>query len=416
MPTPPNTNIRVAIIGGGPAGLMAAEVLCQAGLAVHLFDSMPSVGRKFLLAGKGGLNITHAEAFEQLLTRYGTSTPFLTPYLQTFTPNDLRTWLTTLGIDTFVGSSARVFPVGMKAAPLLRAWLARLKQQGLKVHTRHQWLGWHNDDIRQLRFQTPLGESIINAESTILALGGGSWPQLGSTGAWTEILQSQDIPVNALQPANCGFKCAWSDYLQQHFAGQALKSCRLQFTDLQQQTQERRGECIITTYGLEGGMIYALSADLRTAIEQQGEVAIWLDLLPDLTPGQISERLAAPRDKQSLSNYFRKRLHLDSVKIALLREILSASALTDPQQLGPALKALPLTLTATQPLAEAISSAGGVAWSAMSPQLMLTQLPGVFCAGEMLDWEAPTGGYLLTACLATGRAAGQGALQWLKIK
>lgn len=402
----------VAIIGAGPAGLMAAEVLVTAGANVDVYDAMPSAGRKFLMAGKGGMNITHAEAFEQFLTRYAGHRRDLEPSLRDFNPESLRAWVKDLGIETFVGSSGRVFPTEMKAAPLLRAWLHRLREAGVRFHMRHRWQGWTSGS--ELSFVNDTGELLIKTDAVVLALGGGSWPQLGSTGSWQTLLAQRDIEVLPLKPANCGFEVAWSEYFRQLFAGQPLKSVRLTFTNAHAVTFSQTGELMLTDYGLEGGLIYACSALLRDEIAVTGSANILLDLCPDRDIRNISSRLSMPRGKASVSNHLRKRLNLEGAKSALLREVLSATEMQHPQKLAGTLKALPLTLSATRPLAEAISSAGGVGFRALDSHLMLRQMPGTFCAGEMLDWEAPTGGYLLTACLATGRTAGLGALSWLQ--
>ncbi|TPQ29486.1 TIGR03862 family flavoprotein [Methylomonas koyamae] len=401
----------VAIVGAGPAGLMAAEVLSRAGVKVSVYDAMPSAGRKFLMAGKGGMNITHAEAFDTFVTRYPARRAELEPILKAFTPDDLRAWINQLGIDTFVGSSGRVFPTEMKAAPLLRAWLHRLRSGGVQFKMRHRWLGWADGG---LRFATPDGERLIHADATVLALGGGSWPQLGSTGAWTEILAERGIGLSPLRPANCGFETRWSDVFRQRGAGQPLKSVVASFRNESGETFSQQGELTVADYGLEGGLIYALSAPLRDAIASAGSATLWLDLLPDRSPENIVERLAKPRGKDSLSNHLRKRLGIDGVKTLLLREVLTADKMNDPAQLAAALKALPIQLHRPRPIAEAISTAGGVEFAELDQSLMLRKLPGVFCAGEMLDWEAPTGGYLLTACMASGRMAGMGVDEWLK--
>ena len=401
----------VAIIGAGPAGLMAAEVLSQAGIKVDVYDAMPSAGRKFLMAGKGGMNITHAEPLEQFLTRYAGRRIELEPILRDFSPDKLRAWVSELGIETFVGSSGRVFPTEMKAAPLLRAWLHRLREAGVRFHMRHRWLDW---DEKGLRFDTPVGELVVQTDTVILAMGGGSWPQLGSDAAWLPVLQHLNIEVAPLQPANCGFTIAWSGFFRDKFAGQPLKGVRLSFNSMQAEQFSQVGELMLTEYGLEGGLIYACSAMLRDEINTLGSAHIVMDLCPDRDLNDVIERLSKPRGKTSLSNHLRKRLNLDGVKTAILREALSAEQMNKPEMLANIIKALPITLLATRPLAEAISSAGGVSFSACNKNLMLKNRPGVFCAGEMLDWEAPTGGYLLTACLATGRAAGLGALEWLK--
>mgnify|MGYP001320465185 CR=1 FL=1 len=404
--------IPVAIIGGGPAGLMAAEVLAYAGIAVQLFDAMPSPGRKFLMAGKGGLNITHTEERDLFLSRYTTRRAELTPIIDAFTPETLRQWMRGLGIDSFVGSSGRVFPSGMKAAPLLRAWLHRLRQTGVRLHMRHRWTGW--DENGHLRFLTPAGETGITAAATILALGGGSWARLGSDGAWVPMLAGRGIAIAPLQAANCGFDTGWSAHFRERFAGQPVKSLAARHTDDPVDSPARRGEFMISATGVEGSLIYAFSARLRDEIAAGGSATLNLDLLPDRDESGIAAEIARPRGSRSLASHLQSRLGLKGVKTGLLRELLPGEVFQQPERLAAAIKALPLRLIAPRPLDEAISTAGGVSFAALDPALMLRQLPGVFCAGEMLDWEAPTGGYLLTACLATGRAAGLGALAWLK--
>jgi uncharacterized flavoprotein (TIGR03862 family) len=399
------------IIGGGPAGLMAAEVLATAGIAVELFDAMPSVGRKFLLAGKGGMNITHSEPLEPFLSRYGARREAVEPLVRGFDPDALRAWIHGLGIPTFVGSSGRVFPEGMKSAPLLRAWLHRLRELGVRIHVRHRWLGW--DEAGALRFASPAGEVQASAPAVILALGGASWARLGSDGAWVPLLTARGVPIAPLRPANCGFECAWSEHFRSRFAGQPLKPVVLSFTDDEGVEHRRQGELMVTEHGLEGGLIYALSALLREAIAQQGQATIHLDLVPGRTLDRLTAELARPRGAASLAKHLKARAGIEGVKAGLLREVLPGAQLDDPARLARTLKALPLTLTAPRPIDEAISSAGGVMFEALDEHLMLRSLPGVFCAGEMLDWEAPTGGYLLTACFASGRAAGLGALAWL---
>jgi len=399
----------VAIIGGGPAGLMAAEVLIKSGIKVDVYDAMPSVGRKFLMAGKGGMNISNAEPFDRFLTRYGASRSYIETLLSDFGPGALVAWLKELGINTFTGSSGRIFPTDMKAAPLLRAWLHRLRAAGVVFHVRHQWLGWtENSD---LRFNTANGEKTSAADATILALGGGSWPQLGSTGAWVPLLHNKSVTINPLKPANCGFEVDWSEYFRSRFAGQPLKSVQLSLIAAGQQVSQK-GEFVITQTGLEGGLIYSLSALLRDEIAAVGRVTIYIDLVPDNDVGTLLGKVSMPRGKQSLANHLRKRLKLSAVKIALLHEVLSTDDCADPMRLCTTIKALPIKLTGARPIEEAISSAGGICFSAIDDKLMLSAMPGVFCAGEMLDWEAPTGGYLLTACFATGRMAGLGALAW----
>ena len=408
---------RAAIIGGGPAGLMAAEVLLAGGVQVDLYDAMPSVGRKFLLAGKGGLNITHAEPADKFLLRYGARKAQVAPLLENFGADALRAWVYDLGIDTFVGTSQRVFPKEMKAAPLLRAWLHRLRAAGLRIHVRHRWTGWTDVDGLHggmLRFATPAGEQIVQADCTVLALGGGSWARLGSDGAWVPLLAERGVPIAPLQPSNCGFEIAWSEYLRERFAGQPVKAVAATLTDALGVTQRRQGEFVIADYGVEGSLIYALSAPLRDTIAAQGSVMLTLDLAPDKDLTRVLTEVTHPRGSRSLSSHLQGRLGIKGVKAALLREVLSAAEMHDPQRLAATIKALPLRLTATRPLDEAISSAGGVPFESLDEQLMLKALPGVFCAGEMLDWEAPTGGYLLTACFASGRAAGSGALTFLR--
>ncbi|MCB8927576.1 MAG: TIGR03862 family flavoprotein [Ardenticatenaceae bacterium] len=395
-----------AIIGGGPAGLMAAEQLAQGNVTVTVYDGMRSVGRKFLLAGRGGLNITHSEPFDQFVGRYGRSQPHLAPLLNQFGPDELRAWVHNLGIETFVGSSGRVFPTEMKAAPLLRAWLKRLRATGVTFQMQHRWLGWANDGA--LRFATPDGETSVQADAVILALGGASWPKLGSDGGWVPLLQARGVDIAPLLPANCGFDVAWSDYFREKFAGSPVKTIELHHQDFHQ-----RGEFVITETGVEGSLIYAASAGLRDAILANGRTVCHLDLLPDRTEAQIAKSLAKPRGSRSMASHLQSRLRLKGVKAGLLRDVVPAEDFADPHKLAVAIKALPLTLTTPRPLAEAISTAGGVTFATLDESLMLQALPGVFCAGEMLDWEAPTGGYLLTACFATGRAAGLGALNWL---
>ncbi len=402
-----DVRFNVAVIGGGPAGLMAAEVLAQGGARVEVYDAMPSVGRKFLMAGKGGMNITHAEPLDAFLSRYGARRADIEPLLRAFTPSDLREWIHGLGIATFVGSSGRVFPEGMKAAPLLRAWLHRLRENGVHFHARQRWCGW--DANGALRFSDAGGERLVRTDAVVLALGGGSWPQLGSDGGWLPLLAQHGIAIAPLRPANCGFEVQWSAHLRERFAGEPLKSVAASFGGI-----DKQGECMITGHGIEGGLIYALSAALRDEIERSGEAILHLDLLPDWPEERVRKEVAHPRGARSLASHLQSRLGLKGVKANLLREALSAEQMHDTALLARTIKRLPLRLTAARPLAEAISTAGGVAFEALDAQLMLRQLPGVFCAGEMLDWEAPTGGYLLSACLASGRAAGQGALAWLQ--
>jgi len=402
-------NTHVAIIGGGPAGLMAAEVLSQAGIRVDVYDGMPSVGRKFLLAGVGGMNITHSEAYPAFLARYAERAPQIAPLLRAFDADALCQWIHQLGIDTFVGSSGRVFPTDMKAAPLLRAWLKRLRDSGVVIHTRHRWLGW--DTSGALRIASPEGEISVNPDATLLALGGGSWSRLGSDGAWMLPLEQRGVDLAPLQPSNCGFEVqAWSELMVSKFAGAPLKNIAIGLND----DIPRLGECVITATGIEGSLIYALSAPIREEINRYGAGVIHIDLLPGRPVDKLQAALSKPRGSRSMAKHLHSQVGIDGVKAALLRELTDAETFADPALLARAIKALPLTLVKTRPLDEAISTAGGVRFEAMDEHLMLKALPGVFCAGEMLDWEAPTGGYLLTGCFASGRAAGLGIVQWVK--
>ena len=397
----------MAVVGGGPAGLMAAEVAAQAGLAVDLFDAMPSVGRKFLLAGKGGLNLTHGEPIEPFLGRYGDRRGVLEPIVRGFDPCALRAWATGLGIATFVGSSGRVFPSDLKAAPLLRRWLHRLREGGVRFHMRHRWIGWAGSNA--LRFATPDGELSHPADAIVLALGGASWPRLGSDGAWQPLLAGAGADVAPLKPSNCGFDVEhWSDHLRIRFAGAPLKNVALRCGGFAQ-----RGEFVITETGVEGSLVYAASATLRGAIERDGRALAEIDLLPDRDSAFVNAEVARPRGSRSMPTHLKSRLGLDGAKAALLHELLPRETFVDPVALASAIKSLPIVLSAPRPIAEAISSAGGVRFEALDEHLMLRR-PGVFCAGEMLDWEAPTGGYLLSACFATGQRAGQGAIAWAR--
>jgi uncharacterized flavoprotein (TIGR03862 family) len=402
----------VVIIGGGPAGLMAAEVASRAGLPVHLYDAMPSVGRKFLLAGKGGLNLTHSEPYPDFLARYGSRREQIAPLLDTFGPDDLRAWAADLGVETFVGTSGRVFPTEMKAAPLLRAWLHRLREAGVVFHVGHRWLGWDGDG--SLRFATRNGEICVQAEATVLALGGGSWPKLGSDGGWVPLLAARGVSIAPLRPANCGFDVAWTEHFRSRFEGQPVKPAAIHFTDAAGRDYAQQGEFIVTASGVEGSLIYALSAPIRDTIEATGRAVIHLDLAPDWSEERLVERLSQPRGKRSVSNHLKRAVNLDGVKTGLLWEYLDRAIFYDPQRLAGAIKGLPIPLVAPRPLAEAISTAGGIPFEALDEHLMLRALPGVFAAGEMLDWEAPTGGYLLTASFASGRAAGLGVVGWVQ--
>ncbi|GHD62234.1 TIGR03862 family flavoprotein [Jeongeupia chitinilytica] len=402
---------NVAVIGGGPAGLMAAEQLAAAGHSVAVYDAMPSFGRKFLLAGIGGMNITHSEPLPVLLDRYGERRDTLAPLIHAFGPDALRAWIAGLGIDTFVGSSGKVFPTEMKAAPLLRAWLARLRAAGVVFHTRHRWTGWN--DAGALAFDTPHGAVTVDADATVLALGGGSWARLGSDGAWVPWLQGVGADIAPLAPANCGFDAGWSTVLAEKFAGAPIKSVALTFTDAGGKTETRRGEFVLTQTGIEGNLVYAFAARIRDAIAAQGEATVHLDLLPDFTLAKVEAEVAHPRGSRSMASHLQSRLNLKGAKASLLRECTGKDDFADPARLAARIKALPVRLLAARPLDEAISSAGGVRFEALDNGLMLRAKPGVFCAGEMLDWEAPTGGYLLTACFATGCTAGLGAADWL---
>ena len=411
-------SVPVAIIGAGPAGLMAAQQLADAGVPVHLFDAMPSVGRKFLLAGKGGLNLTHSENADSFAGRYGARRAAIARVLQALDATALRDWARSLGIETFVGSSGRVFPTDMKAAPLLRAWLQHLRHPaegpGVQFHMRHRWLGW--DAQRALRFDTPQGEQTVQASAVLLALGGGSWARLGSNGAWVPLLVQQGVSVAPLLPSNCGFDVqgGWSPHFSGRFAGQAFKTVALNVHTSTGMAWQRKGEFVATAHGVEGSLVYAASALLRDEIIRNGQATLTLDLLPDMPAERVLQEVSHPRGSRSLSSHLKSRLHLDGIKSAILHEVLDKAAFNDPAQLAAAIKALPLSLQAARPIDEAISSAGGVLFEVLTPGLMLEQLPGVFCAGEMLDWEAPTGGYLLQACFATGHAAGRGVLDWLR--
>jgi len=398
---------RVAVIGGGPAGLMAAEMLAQAGnVEVTVFDAMPSLGRKFLMAGKGGMNITHSEALADFKGRYGARAGQIAPLLDIFGPAQLRAWIHDLGIETFVGTSGRVFPTEMKAAPLLRAWLHRLRQQGVQFRVRHRWQGWAADGAWQ--FATPDGITEFQADAAVLALGGGSWARLGSDGAWVPLLAGRGIGVAPLKPANCGFDVAWSSHFAGRFAGQPVKPVVASVGEF-----TRQGEFNITASGIEGGLIYALAAPLRDALAEHGQAALHLDLIPGRSLERLTADLSRPRGRDSLANHLRRRIGIEGVKAGLLRELGPPGQLDSAAGLAQALKALPLPVTAARPLDEAISTAGGLLFEELDAALMLKAQPGVFIAGEMLDWEAPTGGYLLTACFASGRAAGAGAVAWL---
>jgi uncharacterized flavoprotein (TIGR03862 family) len=391
MSTPRNAPL-VAVIGAGPAGLMAAEILSRQGVRVAVFDAMPSAGRKFLLAGIGGMNITHSEPIDPFLGRYRARREQLAPLIGRFNPDALRAWIHGLGIDTFVGSSGRVFPTEMKAAPLLRAWLHRLREAGVQLHMRHRWIGWAepSDHAQVLRFATPDVERLVQADAIVLAMGGGSWPRLGSDGAWVPLLEARGVQVQPLKPANCGFDAEWSTYFQERFAGQPVKSVAIGLASGDGGAlQFRQGEFVVTQTGIEGSLVYALSAPIRDALDADGGATIWLDLAPGWSAQRVTDELMRPRGARSMSSHLQSKLNITGVKLGLLRECLTKEAFSDLAQLATAIKALPLRLTRARPIDEAISSAGGVAFEALDANLMIECLPGVFCAGEMLDWEAP---------------------------
>ncbi len=398
---------RAIVIGGGPAGLMAAEVLSAGGVRVDLYDAMPSVGRKFLLAGKGGMNITHAEPYDAFVGRYGARADAVKPWLDAFPPAQLREWIHGLGVATFVGTSGRVFPTDMKAAPLLRAWLHRLREAGVVFHMRHRWTGWRGG---ALMFDTPDGAAAVQTTgaATVLALGGASWARLGSDGGWVPLLAARGVDVAPLVPANCGFDADWSTHFAQRHAGAPLTTVALALAG----GPFRKGQFVVTATGIEGSLVYALSAGIRDRIAQAGQATVLLDLLPDHDPRRVLDEVTRPRGTRSMSSHLQNRLGIKGVKSGLLHECLDKADYADPVKVARALKALPLVLKRPRPIDEAISSAGGVRFGALDGA-MLRGLPGVFAAGEMVDWEAPTGGYLLTACFGSGRAAGRAALEWL---
>ncbi|WP_460448620.1 BaiN/RdsA family NAD(P)/FAD-dependent oxidoreductase [Alsobacter sp. SYSU BS001988] len=400
---------HVAIVGGGPAGLMAAETIATAAggrVSVTVYDRMPSLGRKFLLAGRGGLNLTHGEPLDAFAERYREAAPRLRPLLDAFPPEALRAWADALGQDTFVGTSGRVFPKAMKASPLLRAWLRRLDGLGVRVALRHRWTGW--DEAGRLRFDGPDGPVAVDAAATVLALGGASWPRLGSDGGWTALLAARDVAIAPLRAANSGFEVAWTDLFRDRFEGEPLKGAAFTVG-----RRRLKGEAVISRRGIEGGAIYALSADLRAEVEARGEAALWIDLRPDLRAGQLAERAAAMKAGQSLANVLRKAMGLSPVAAGLLREAFGPDLPREPLKLAQAVKGCRIRITGVRPLDRAISTAGGVAFDEVDETLMLNRLPGVFVAGEMLDWEAPTGGYLLQACFSSGVAAGRGVAERL---
>jgi len=398
---------RVAIIGGGPAGLMAAEVARAAGADVHIYERLGSVGRKFLVAGKGGLNLTHSDEPGTFAARYGARRAEVGRWLAQFDAGAIREWARGLGIETFVGSSGRVFPLDLKAAPLLRGWVRRLRASGVGFHVHHRWLGW--DEGGGLRFVHADGERRVSADAVVLALGGGSWPVLGSDAAWVPWLADRGVPIAPLAPSNCGFDIGWSEHFAQRHAGHPVKPVVIEWRAEDGQVIRQQGEFVVTATGVEGSLIYALSAQFRDAIAAHGSVRIGLDLVPGRDAQRLAQDLARPRGSRSLTEHWRRHAGIDGVKAGLLYEVLPKPELQDSARVAKALKALPLTLVRPRPIEEAISSAGGVPFEALDENLMLNCLPGVYCAGEMIDWEAPTGGYLLTACLASGRIAGAGA-------
>jgi len=413
----------VVIIGGGPAGLMAAEVISTRGVKVDVYDSMPSLGRKFLMAGKSGLNITHSEPFEQFVARYGKRRAKIEPLLKMFGPEQLRAWVHGFGIETFVGTSGRVFPVGMKASPLLRAWLTRLNASGVDFHLRHKWTGFLSPNsapaavlggdegaLGAMKFETPDGDVTVKADAVVLALGGGSWRKLGSDGAWVPWLRQAGAEIEPLKPSNCGFDVAWSPHFREKFDGYPIKSAILSFGTFHQQ-----GEFIVTKEGVEGSLIYAASALIRDEIDAKGKAVIELDMSPDRSLEWLVEKLSKPRGSRTMASHLEKTVGIKGVKAGLLREFVSKEDLSNAEKLAHAIKHLPIPLIATRPLDEAISSAGGVTFESLDEHLMLRTIPGIFCAGEMLDWESPTGGYLITACMASGYTAGIGVLNWLGI-
>ena len=420
----PSSAIDVAVVGGGPAGLMAAHRLAQQGLKVTVFDGSASVGRKFLLAGRGGLNLTHSEPAEHFVGRYGAQQAVVGDWLNAFGPQQVQDWAHGLGVETFVGTSGRVFPTDMKAAPLLRSWLVAMRAAGVRFAMRHRWLGW-GDDRNTLRFATPDGDITVQARATVLALGGGSWARLGSDGAWVPALQAAGVAVTPLQAANCGFdvrmqpaangaaQAGWSPFFASKFAGQPFKSVAINFDSGTGAPFARKGEFVATEHGVEGSLVYAVSSALREAITANGSATFTVDLLPNHSAERVLAEVRHPRGSRSLASHLKGRLHLDGIKAALLFEVLGKDGMNDPARLAATIKAAPITVTAPRPIDEAISTAGGVAFAGLTADLMSTAQPGLFCAGEMLDWEAPTGGYLLTAALASGVRAAQGVERFL---
>jgi hypothetical protein len=402
----------LAVIGGGPAGLMAAERARAAGVEVDVYEGKGSVGRKFLIAGKGGLNLTHSDPPDVFARRYRERHGEVHRWLRDFDADALRRWARALGVDTFVGSSGRVFPTDLKAAPLLRGWVRRLREAGVRFHVHHRWTGW--DQAGALAFETPSGHAVATHGATVLALGGGSWPQLGSDGAWLPWLAARGIAVAPLQPSNCGFDVAWSPHMVERHAGAPLKPVVAHWRDARGNAHALQGECVVSASGIEGSLVYAISAELRATIAREGVATLQLDLAPGRDLARLQRDLAKPRGRRSVSDHLRRQTGIGGVKAALLYEVLEKGQLEDGDALAQAIHRLPLRLLRPRPIAEAISSAGGVLLDGLDDALMLKAMPGVFCAGEMLDWEAPTGGYLLSACFASGHRAGEGAAAWLR--
>lgn len=400
---------KIAIIGAGPAGLMAAQVLSDAGYAPTVFDAKPSAGRKFLQAGRGGLNLTHAEDSIPFASHYFEAQSFLEPALEIFSPNDMRLWAQSLGFETYVGSSGKVYPLDKKAAPLLRAWLHQLKANNTQFKMKHRLVAWSKD---VWQFETPDGLKDYSFDGVILALGGASWPRLGSTGTWTKILKNNGLNIAPLKPANMGFNINWSEMFKEKFAGTPLKNVELIFTDINANLRSKLGELLVSQYGVEGSLIYTHSKFLREQIEQKSPLTVYLDLFPHRSESKLKQQLSISRGKQSLSAFW-KRLGLDGIKASLLREVLAKELLTEPGLVAKTLKKFPLTLESCRPIEEAISTAGGLAFENLDEQLMLKNFPRVFCVGEMLDWEAPTGGYLLTGVMGQGKQAARGLLKLL---